>query len=200
MIEPSLKVVESIEMDEPETVESPPDGPSYHTLLEVWREVLAPGRTQEMRQQVIAPQWATRIVGTYTGVSFADCGDIHVLLLDLVEDLAQILDEQIASDSQALSRTEAELDATENAQHYKDLLREWQRYFLEQELAWRCTDRDAAIQLAALGEAHRLFFGQTGLTAHLDTIGFEFTEADQQELGEALEATRQAYRAREERV
>ena len=36
-----------------------------------------------------------------------------------------------------------------------------------------------------------MFLGQTGLVAHLDSIGFQFTEDDQVELAERLADARQ---------
>jgi hypothetical protein len=35
-----------------------------------------------------------------------------------------------------------------------------------------------------------MFFSQNGLTGHLESIGFQFTEEDRNELREALEYTR----------
>ena len=45
---------------------------------------------------------------------------------------------------------------------------------------------DAAVELASIGEVHKLFLGQQGIIAFLDNIQFQFFEMDQSMLMEAL--------------
>ena len=97
-----------------------------------------------------------------------------------------VLDNEISTDDQCLTYTEPAEDAKENSHHYKNLLLQWQLMFLQWELEWDPTTPYAAIELGAISEAHKMFFGQTGITAFLDNIGFEYTEDDQQVMQETL--------------
>ena len=185
--------IETIEMpDVPDDVSTllPEEPGPYRTLLEIWRAVLEPAVAGEMRTDPISPQWATKMVTTYPGVSFADVEGIHHGVFDMAADLAQLLEDEIKSDDECLKKATAEEDAEENARHYKDMLAKWQVQLVQEELAWRPSDPDAAVQLAVLSEVQQMFLGEMGLVAHLDSIGFQFTEDDKAELQEHLTATR----------
>lgn len=193
MQDPTQVVIdESIEMDDlpPETPAAP--HPSYHTLLEVWRAVLAPARGG-LADAPITPQWATRIVSTYPQVTFADTPAVNTMFFVVVNELGSILDEVIDSDTQCLKWETAQEDVEHNSEHYRELLTLWQTHMLRRELEWKPTDPDAAVMLAALSEVHAMFFGEKGLTAHLDSIKFQFTEADQEALTRSLEDARAAF-------
>jgi len=192
-----MTVTETIEPP----VDLPPEAdggepPSYHTLLEVWRAVLEPARNGKMRTEKVSPQVATKLVSTYPQVRFADVPAINTMLFEIIDELGQILDDEISTDDQCLSWESAEDDAVNNSEHYKNLLTEWQRYMLLRELDWDSRDENAAVTLAALSEVHNMFFGDKGLTAHLESIKFQFTEADSEALRTALEETRDAHRGR----
>lgn len=185
--------IETVEFDEiPDDASEldPPEEHQYHTLLEVWRALLKPGRDGTARKQRVTPQWATKVVNTYPQVEFSDTLDVHHRLFDLIEALGDILDAEIETDDQCLTHASAEEDRVENSQHYLNLLREWQTYLLRMELAWSPVNADAAVELAALSEVHAMFLGQNGLVAHLDSIGFQFTDDDQQALQDALESVK----------
>jgi hypothetical protein len=181
--------VESIEMsekDEADLQKLLTEGaePEFHPVLEVWREVLSNG--PELAKEKVSPQWASKIVGTYSGVTFADMEDVQEGYFGKIAELAKILDIEIASDKECLTYRSAAEDALENGPHYKNLLRDWQLTFLQWELDWNCRDAMAAVELAAISEVHKMFFGPTGLTAYLDNIKFEYTEQDQMDLADAL--------------
>lgn len=181
--------VESIEMsekDEADLKQLLEDGtePEFHPVLQVWREVLSNG--PELAKEKVTPQWASKIVGTYSGVTFADMEEVQAGYFDRIAELARILDLEIATDKDCLSYTTAEDDVLNNSDHYKNLLRDWQLSFLQWELDWDTTSPYAAAQLASISEVHKMFFGPTGLTAYLDNIKLEFTEQDQADLGQAL--------------
>jgi hypothetical protein len=184
---------ETIEVDEPTAPEPEKPEQPYHTLFEVWRAVLEPARNGGLVAEPVTPRWATKIVNTYHGLSYADTHKVHVLLFDMVDRMAHVLDEVIAEHPKCLSPTDAAEDVEENSETYLDLLIRWQTEVLQRELEWRATDDDAAVMVAVLSEVHTMFFGDTGLSAHLDSIKFEFTEADQQTMHDALEQTRNEY-------
>jgi hypothetical protein len=161
---------------------------TFHPILMIWREVLKPARAELTAK--ITPQWATRVVGAYTEMRYADMPYFRDFYFTKLLQLADILDIEIATDDDCLTYATPEEDAVENATHYKNLLLQWQLAVLQWEMDWETTDEHAAVELAAISEVHKMFFGQTGLTAFLENIGFEFTEGDQQELGEALEEFR----------
>ena len=169
----------------------PPDPGPYHTLLQVWRAILEPAVDGDMRKDPISPQWATKMVTTYPEIRFSDVLAIHHGVFDRASDMAKLLDEEIASDDECLKQATSEQDRDENSAHYRNMLASWQIYLINVELEWRPDDPDASIQLAVLSEVQQMFLGQTGLVAHLDSIGFQFTEADQAELAELLSGARQ---------
>ena len=166
-----------------------PDGDDkeavFHPILEIWREVLAPAKGE--LEQAITPQWANRIVGAYKEMHFSDMEDYRLSYFNKLVQLADMLDQEIASDPECLTYTDPGDDAIENAFHYKNLLLNWQQAVLQWELDWNTSKPEAAVELAAISEVHKMFFGPQGITAFLDNIGFEFTDDDQQTMLETLE-------------
>ena len=126
---------ESIEFDVPDDVSSltPEEPGPYRTLLEVWRAVLEPAVANELRHDPISPQWATKMVTTYPGVGFRDVEAIHHGVFDLAAELAELLNEEIATDDECLKKASAEEDAQENAGHYKYMLAAWQVHLVQAE-------------------------------------------------------------------
>lgn len=196
MENPKPEVVESIELPQDQAdlarlyaePDGQPDEPSFHPILQIWREVLAPAAAE--RAAKVTPQWANRIVSSYTKVEFRDMEEFRERYFSKLEELKNILDIQIGYDSDALSYDNMADDAQENAVHYKNLLLVWQLQVLQWELDWETTDRNAAVELAAISEVHKMFFGSTGITAFLDNIGFEFTDDDSSMLMHTLEEFR----------
>ena len=168
-----------------------PDGvepPNFHPVLQVWLEVL---KVAESESEIpVSPQWASKMVGSYAGVTFPDCLELHDRFFAKLIQLRDILAREIANDDDCLTYTTPEEDALENALHYKNLLMLWQMAVLQWELDWDCADPMAAVELAAISEVHKIFFGngaQPGMTAYLDNIRFEFNDDDQADLASALE-------------
>lgn len=156
----------------------------YHTILEVWREVLKPAAAESVKR--ITPQWATRVIASYSGLTYADMPTFRDLYFGSIITLAEILDQEIADDDEALKHTSAEDDLQHNNHHYLNVLINWQRQFMQWEIEWEPTDPHAALKVAALGEVHKMFFDPQGLTALLDQINFEFTDDDRDLLSESL--------------
>lgn len=163
----------------------------FYPLLRVWREILAPA--SDPKVQRVTPQWATRLVSTHAGLTFADVQKVCDRYFERLGILTEILDAEIATDPNCLSYTTIEEDAELNRDHYLNLLMLWQQQFLLWELEWSCTADDAAIDIASADEVFRFFFGQTGITAYLDNIGFQFDEIDQEQITEALTEMRTAF-------
>ena len=163
---------------------------TYHSILEVWREVLKPAHKE--RKLRITPQWANRICTTYRELTFADMLEFRDRYFDKIAELENILLGEIESDDECLNVTTPEEDVQNNGHHYLNVLINWQKAFLSWELAWDCADPDASIELAAISEVHRMFFDQNGLTALLDQIQFQFTDADRDLLAASLQELRDA--------
>lgn len=170
-----------------EAIEDFLDGkePTFRPILYIWREVLRNAHTQ--KDDRVGPHYALRLVQSYFGVGFAAVELLKDLFFDHVIELLNILELEIEGDPDCLTYTTPEEDREHNAHHYKNLLLQWQQAVLSWELDWDSNDPDAAAKLAAIGETHNMFFGQNGLTAHLDNIKLEFTEADQQIVADALQ-------------
>jgi hypothetical protein len=158
---------------------------AYHSILEIWREVLKVGEAE--RSKKITPQWANRICSTYREINFADMPDFRDAYFDKLAELAAILDIEIATDDECLNVTSAEEDVANNGIHYMNLLIEWQKSFLLWELEWEPSNRDASLELAAISEVHRMIFDQQGLTALLDQIQFQVTDTDRELLAGILQ-------------
>lgn len=165
------------------------EAPEFHPILEVWREVLSPAQA-EMNKPV-TPQWATRITSQYNEIRYADMPAFRDSLYGKLVDLLMVVKEEIASDAECLSYETPADDASENAPHYVEILTQWQEHMLRWEMAWDCTADNAAVEIAAISECHKMIFGQTGITAFLDNIGFEFTEANAVALSARLNAIKE---------
>lgn len=157
----------------------------YHAILEIWREVLKTGETE--RNNKITPQWANRICTSYREINFADMPRFRDAYFDKIAELVAILNIEIASDDECLNVMSAEEDVQNNGAHYMNMLIEWQKSFLLWELEWDPTNEDAAIELAAISEVHRMFFDQNGITALLDQIQFQVTDSDRELLAGILQ-------------
>ena len=161
---------------------------TYHTILEIWREVLKPAAQEA--QARITPQWANRICSAYRELNFADMPVFKNLYFDLIDEFTTILDVEIDGDEECLNLTSPAEDVEHNGKHYLQVLIDWQRAILTWELSWECTDVTAAATLAAISEVHRMFFDNTGLTSLLDNINFEITDDDRDLLASALQELR----------
>jgi len=160
------------------------NGAAYHTILEVWREVLKPADAE--RSKRITPQWATRVVGSFRGVTYADMPAFRELYFSKILHLASILDDEIASDDECLKVITPEEDVERNTSHYLNVLFAWQMQFMQWEIEWDAESPTAAIEVAALAEVHKMFFDPQGITALLDQINFQFTDTDRDTLGDLL--------------
>lgn len=163
--------------------------PKHRPILAIWREVLSNIETEAEKK--VTPLFASRIVGSYPGVTFATMEDYRDIYFGRLKVLRALVQNEIDANEDALKPTTVEEDREENSSAYKNLLFQVQLQLRQWELEWETTSPDAAVELAALGEIHKMFFGipgqQQGLTGHLEYIGLEFTEADQEMLVEALE-------------
>lgn len=159
--------------------------PEFHTILEVWREVLK--TAPDEADKPVTPAWANRIQSAFPQIKIQDMNAYRDMYYGIVEDMRQIVEFEISTDEAALEHNTAEDDRTFNAAHYKNVIRDWQLLILNWEISFDCTDEDAHIQIAAYSEAHKMFLGQQGLLSFLEQIQFEFTDEDRAEMHETLE-------------
>lgn len=167
------------------------DAVQYHTLLEVWQEVIAGSVT--VRKERINPQWARRVISAHPQVFYQDMPEYAALYYDKIDQLAEALQAEIETDDECLNRDNPEEDREHNSLHYANVIFSWQKLFLSWELDWDCTSTDAAIELAAIIEVHKMFFGDVGLITVLDQINFEFTESLQEQLFLELEELKSSW-------
>jgi hypothetical protein len=161
----------------------------YHSILQVWREVMSPENIESNKGYTM--QWAVQICGKYPQMTYGLMPAFHDFYFALLEDLAQQVRDKIEENEDCLKVSNAEEDVAENHQAYKDLLFSWQLRIQEFELKWDPTSETAAAQVAAIAEVQNFFFSDRGLTAHLEVIKLEFTDQDQTELRETLDAQRE---------
>lgn len=169
-------------------VPAPTEEPNFHPILEVWREVLKPAAAEAKKR--VTPSWAARITAQYKQLNIQDMATFQALYFGFIAELYAILNTVIDGDAECLHAADPAEDLALNAGHYKALIFAWQSTILGWELDWDCRDEQAHIELAAISECHKMFFGEQGITAFLDQIGFRFTDEDSVELTQALEAQR----------
>lgn len=170
-----------------------PDTFEYHTVLQVWLEILKQENLEANR--TITPRWATTIVSKYDEIMFSDMPAYVDEYFDLVTACREIIQTAVNDEGgECLVYNNAEEDALENAEIYKWILLQWQLEFLRRELTWNCESANAAVQIAALGECHGVFFGETGLSGHLEVIKLEYTDEDREALQAALDELRVSMR------
>lgn len=192
--EPVETVQDASEITEEELAELTglPGGeqPSFHPLLMVWREVLRPARDE--KDKPVQPGFASRIVNNYREITFGQMVEYRDRYFAKVIQLLDMLEDEIATDGDCLSYDSAEDDREFNGHHYKNLLLTWQMAIVQWEKDWDSSDEHAGVELAAISEVHRMFFDQTGLVSFLDNIKFQFDEADQAALAEALQELKES--------
>lgn len=157
----------------------------YTPVLNVWREILE--ASKEVRKERITPQWASRVCSMYAEVTFDAMPDYRDLYYDKLDQLVEVLQTEIDTDDECLKHSSPEEDKEKNSFHYLNIIIGWQKTILSWELDWDCTHADAAVDIAAIAEVHKMFFGDTGLSSLLDQINFEFNETAQQLLFAELE-------------
>lgn len=158
-------------------------GTKYHTVLQLWREVMTSAQTPTIRR--ISPQWAARIVTSYPGLTFRDMPLFRDRYLERIGELLTILEDLIDQDPRCLEPSTPAEDVQENGDRYLEIITEWQKKILGWELDWDCMG-DAAADLASFSEVHRTIFGQEGFASLLDSIGFEFTDMHRDALSLSL--------------
>jgi len=163
----------------------------YNPVLRIWQEILSK-KNRDHGARITIP-WATAICGKYEGMTYGLMPAFVQKYFELMAHLVEVLDFEIASDDECLNQHTVDDDLEHNGVHYLNLLTNWQKSLLAYELGWDCTAPDAAAHIAALGEISSFFFGEIGLTGHLGAISFEFTEADQADLAEALRDFQEAW-------
>jgi hypothetical protein len=189
-IEPPVLHLSQQDRDDLEALNSEEDTPPYHTILESWRAVLQGSAGQEKVRPT--PQWCNKLVASYNGLTYDACYALRDLLFARINKLREILEAEIDSDDECLNYTSAEEDRSENLVHYKALLLNWQLEILRWELEWDCLNPDAAADLASISEVHKMFFEPgMGLVQWLENIQLEFTESDQIDLANALNALKE---------
>lgn len=152
----------------------------YITVLETWRELLKPGA--KVLSEKPHPNWCIHMITSYVGLDFKDMLAVRDEITSRFELMRTILDLELDGDEECMKKASREEDIEENRAHYKNLIYLWQAQVQQWELEWDCTDPDAAITLAALGEIHKMFLGEQGLIRHLDAVQFPFDQSDQEEL------------------
>lgn len=164
----------------------PEEKETWRPILAIWRAALEPAQGEAKKK--VTPQWASRLIAQNIGLTFADMNDYREYYFGLLAELEALLLDEIKSDDECLNVETVAEDNEHNSKHYANLIFEWQKCFLTWEHEWDTMDPLAAVKLAAIGEAHKMFFGPTGMTAQLDNIQFRFDEDLAEGMQKELEA------------
>lgn len=189
MTEPKLTEQDFADL---EALGAKPEDVTPRTILEIWREVLS--NIEVSRAQPIPGVVAHKVVSTWPKLSYQDTVEYYEQYHDILVELREVLHDLLAEHPDALQFTGITADGqpedlVENSKHYQDLLVSWNLVLEKHELDWRAGAPDSHISIAALIDAREFFFARTGLTGHLDTIGFQLSDED---FMAALEAARAA--------
>lgn len=188
MTEYTDETLEMTEQDKADLEALNAEPPQFHPILEVWQEVLRPAASEALKR--VTPGWASTITSKHPAIKLQEMNTFRDIYFGKIEELRAILEYEIDSDPKCLQAIDAAEDREENSVHYHNLIVNWQLAIQQWEIDWDCTSVDAHLQLAAFSEVHNMFLGGGGLLAHLELIGFQFTEDDQIELAAALQAHR----------
>ena len=153
-------------------------------VLKVWQEVLKSAAVDSTKG--VTPNWSVQILSQYPGIGYADMPDMADAFFSLIAELEAVLNAEIATDGDCLSYVTAEEDMEHNRTHYLNILKDWQLAILEHELDWHPSHPFAAIEVAAISEVHKLFFGQNGITEYLHQSGFQYDSIDAALIMDAL--------------
>lgn len=177
-----------IDPDAPDAEET---GVTQRSLLEVWQAVFA--ELENARDAHIDPENATRILRAWPMLKIQEIARYTELYYDHLVELRETLANEIAEAEEAgepIFEHVGEEDGKKNAQHYLNLLTDWQVQVQGWSLDWESTDPEAHIRVAALADAQNFVLGQQGLIMHLDQIGFEFDDEMAASIVEALETAK----------
>jgi hypothetical protein len=146
--------------------------PTERCLLELWQAVLAnriPAAAKPIEIGV-----ATAVVRSWPFLTFQETARYHVLYHEVLNQIAERLDEVIAENPEATSWV-GEEDAAHNHLLYRQLLVEWHQILDTLESAWRAEDEESHIWVAVIPDVRSFIFSRVGLAGHLDAIGFALT-------------------------
>lgn len=166
----------------------PPETPAeYRTLLSTWEHLLTDA--QRLAAVPVRVPVATRMLGAYLGLTFADLEPLNARYYEHVAAMLEVLQMEIAAAPEATFQvTTAEEDGNDNRGIYKAVIYNWRLYLHEVELSWRAGSETAAIDVAVLGELTSTFFSQNGLVSLLENLMVEFSEEENDELHALLVA------------
>lgn len=156
------------------------EAPESHSLLEVWQAVLSNGKT--LRHDPSSMQEVMAVTHRYPQIKVQEVSRYRMLYFDVLQEFADLLDAEIASDPECFKHAEPEADGTENRHHYLNLLAQWNALGAQLESEWNSNDDDAHLTFAAILEARNFLLGQQGLVAHLESIDFALSEDESAEL------------------
>ena len=152
-------------------------------LLVIWRELLSNIDTERNARITLAQ--AQKITSTWPQLEYGDVPAYLDMYYEFLQEMRGIVLAELDSDPKAEEQF-GDDDAVENRQHYINILFNWNLATSRWEKQWNTTAHNAAIGVAAIVDAHSFFLSQTGLVAHLNEIGFQFTEEDSAKLAQEL--------------
>lgn len=158
---------------------------NYISVLEVWKNVLDNVDDDAANKPTF--HQGLRLINTYRDVHYKDIPLLLTLWREKVSAMRDIVAEAIEIGDLEVAN-EAE-DRTVNDAAYRQIITEVEKLSADWEDRFDFTHPDAAIEAASIPEAYQVFHGNQhnpGLVAHLATIGFQFTQEDQEALVELL--------------
>lgn len=165
---------------------------NYRSIFLIWDEILKPENLESNRGMTM--QAATVICGRYPQMTYGLVEAFERLYFEVMGDLATTLHNAVEAkrgdEHDPLGVDNAEEDVARNGEDYVELLMTWQEQLTAWEISWQPSHPEAPAWVAALGEVQNFFFGERGLTGHLEVIKLEFTEEHVETLQRRLQAVR----------
>lgn len=167
----------------------PPEDPTYHSILEVWRNMLDP--EHQDRGRAPTPDWCAVLIARWPFLRFADCGIVQAEYFRIFDNVHAVLAQVFEDNPQAFEAETREEDI-ENKELYVFLLKEFQKALFVTQSEWSFDDPEAGAKMAALGEAQQQILGKDGLASYLGVIGLPFTQEEQDAMNQELTEFRES--------
>ena len=174
-------MTEGIILDEASDFMQSMDDAPHVPLHKALRAVLA---TVEIdRARPVTPAWASRLVQQYVGVEFKDLKFLNNYLLDMLAEIRDCTENLCSLHSELLQDS---LSAADDLEDHRDfyvlLIGEWQKILYIHQRGWDSDDDHAGARLAAHQEAAHIVFSGQGFIGYFSAIGFQMTEAENDDL------------------
>lgn len=143
-----------------------------NTVLRIWKEIFSNVDASEASKMPL-PE-ALAILTTHPFMKMDYIGEYTRIYHDLLRAAKGVVEFEIEQHPGCLDNIEN--DAEDNHAAYLGIVIGWHTLLFEAESAWCWDNKYAEAEAAAILSATQILFSDTGLSAHLEQIGFQIDE------------------------